>query len=76
MIGTRGVICIFALLVFVSCCQAANLKSNKNAKEFSDEMLPWLLFARNGAAVSVATSGVCLLSMLSVGAVYLFSQYA
>lgn len=77
MIGTRGAICIFALLVFVGCCQAANMKtSNLNAKEMDNEMLTWLLLARSGATVTAATSGVCLLNMVTVGAVYLFSQCA
>ena len=71
---------LYALFVLVGSCWAAASK-NYGTSEGKDgrganEVLPLVIyFLTNGAVITAASAGVCLLSMLSAGVVYVFSQY-
>ena len=71
-------ICLFfALFLLISSCQAASRNYNRdNSDEKNEEMLPWMLMMMQNGAGATATPGVCLVSMFSLGVVYLFSHYA
>ncbi len=74
MIATKKICLFFALFLIIGATQVASKAAKGEGKEISHEdLLPLMLLMRNGA-ISMAAPGVCLLSMLSLGAVYLFSQ--
>ncbi len=63
-----GICLVFALLFVMSSCQPGEEESKHN------DLFPLLFLFRNGA-LPIATPSVCVLSMLSLGAVYFFSQH-
>ena len=70
----------FALVLLVVSCQATSEDdtelSEHNEGKGGDELLPLLFLLIQSGAPAMPTLGVCLLNLLSLGVIYLFSLYA
>ncbi len=68
-----GIVALCALFLIIGCCQANAVSRGEHEAKDHDDLIPYL-FLMNGAT-SVATPAVCVLSTLSSGVIFLFSQY-